>query len=206
MYLKDIYEFFISGGIFMYPLLLCSILLVAAIIFRLINIRPSHIAPPALVRMIERCVDGEVSRDELREAVKYGRSPLGRLVASVLDGDADNEEALRQMVETRAKEEFTHLQSGLPLIDMIVTISPMFGILGTATGLVIVFSTFGMENNQGEIARGIANALNTTISGLAIATPGVIASVFFSRQLERLSASMEVQVSELISLRCGKDK
>lgn len=206
MYFKDIYEFFVSGGIFMYPLLLCSIILVAAVIFRLINIRPSNIAPRALVRMIDRCLDGEVSLDELREAVKHGRSPLGRLAGSVLDSDSDNEEALRQMVEVRAREEFTHLQSGLPLIDMIVTISPMFGILGTATGLVIVFSTFGMEDNQGEIARGIANALNTTISGLAIATPGVIASVFFSRQLERLSASMEVQLSELISLQCGNNR
>lgn len=199
---KEIFSFFFNGGIFMYPLLLCSVLLVAAVIFRLLNVRTSRIAPPGLIGLIERCLTGEESLETLRSAVEYGRSPLARLVAGVLESETDDEEALLKITEIRAREEFTRLQVAMPLIDMIVMISPMFGILGTATGLVIVFSSFGMDDNQGEIARGIANALNTTITGLAIATPAVIASVCFSRQLEKASAGMEVLLSELISLRC----
>ncbi|WP_418995589.1 MotA/TolQ/ExbB proton channel family protein [Akkermansia sp.] len=48
----------------------------------------------------------------------------------------------------------------------------------------------------------MAQALNTTIAGLAIATPAVIAHVYYSRKLERISASMEVLLTELISFRC----
>lgn len=51
------------------------------------------------------------------------------------------------------------------------------------------------------LPRGIAQALNTTIAGLAIATPAVIAHVYYSRKLERISAFMEVLLTELISFR-----
>lgn len=202
--IQDIAEFFNEGGWFMYPLALCSIILVAAVIHRMINVRTARIAPPALMKMIGKCVDGEEDIERLRDAVRRGYSPLARLVRFILESDAPNEEALAKMVEVKARDEFVKLQSGLPLLDMIIMIAPMFGILGTASGLVIVFSAFGMEDNSGSIARGIANALNTTIAGLAIATPAVIANVCFSRQLERVSASMEVAVSELVARRFSK--
>lgn len=200
--LNDVSNFFVNGGYFMYPLALCSILLVAAIVFRLLNVRRGFMAPPALVDEIENCLEGRKNLEDLSGLVQAGRSPLSRLVRFVLDSKTSDEGSLRKMVEARAKEEFTRLQTGLPLIDMIVMIAPMFGILGTASGLVIVFASFGMEDNQGQISLGIANALNTTITGLAIATPAVIANVCFSRQLEKVSSSMESLISELVSLKC----
>lgn len=204
--LQDITDFFISGGLFMYPLLLCSIILGMAIVLRWLTVRTSRISPPALVGMIEECLEGRGNLQQLAEAVKGGSSPLAQLTDLTLNSEVSNEEALRQMVEVRAKDLFSKMQVGLPIIDMIVMVAPMFGILGTASGLVIVFSVFGTSESQQEISRGIANALNTTITGLAIATPGVIASVCFSRQMERNAASMEVLISELITLRYKQER
>jgi biopolymer transport protein ExbB len=107
-------------------------------------------------------------------------------------------------VEIVAREEFVAMQSGLSLLDMVIMIAPMFGILGTASGLVVVFGAFGMDDNSGEIALGIANALNTTITGLAIAAPAVIANVCFSRQMERISARLELILARLIAFRVQK--
>lgn len=201
-FIKDCIIFFQAGGVFMYPLAACSILLIAAIIYRMFNMRRRGISPDALVRAVEQYTHGALGRDELEQQAEASRSVLGRLVLDALNSPVRDEAALKELIQVKAREEFVTLQAGLPLLDMIVMIAPMFGILGTASGLVEIFSVFGMDDSHGMIARGIAQALNTTIAGLAIATPAVIAHVYYSRKLERISASMEVLLTELISFRC----
>lgn len=201
-FIKDCIIFFQAGGVFMYPLAACSILLIAAIIYRMFNMRRRGISPDALVRAVEQYTHGALGRDELEQQAEASRSVLGRLVLDVLNSPVRDEAALKELIQVKAREEFVTLQAGLPLLDMIVMIAPMFGILGTASGLVEIFSVFGMDDSHGMIARGIAQALNTTIAGLAIATPAVIAHVYYSRKLERISAFMEVLLTELISFRC----
>lgn len=201
-FIKDCIIFFQAGGVFMYPLAACSILLIAAIIYRMFNMRRRGISPDALVRAVEQYTHGSLGRDELEQQAEASRSVLGRLVLDALNSPVRDEAALKELIQVKAREEFVTLQAGLPLLDMIVMIAPMFGILGTASGLVEIFSVFGMDDSHGMIARGIAQALNTTIAGLAIATPAVIAHVYYSRKLERISAFMEVLLTELISFRC----
>lgn len=201
-FIKDCIIFFQAGGVFMYPLAACSILLIAAIIYRMFNMRRRGISPDALVRAVEQYTHGALGRDELEQQAEASRSVLGRLVLDVLNSPVRDEAALKELIQVKAREEFVTLQAGLPLLDMIVMIAPMFGILGTASGLVEIFSVFGMDDSHGMIARGIAQALNTTIAGLAVATPAVIAHVYYSRKLERISAFMEVLLTELISFRC----
>lgn len=201
-FIKDCIIFFQAGGVFMYPLATCSILLIAAIIYRMFNMRRRGISPDALVRAVEQYTHGALGRDELEQQAEASRSVLGRLVLDALNSPVRDEAALKELIQVKAREEFVTLQAGLPLLDMIVMIAPMFGILGTASGLVEIFSVFGMDDSHGMIARGIAQALNTTIAGLAIATPAVIAHVYYSRKLERISAFMEVLLTELISFRC----
>ena len=151
---------------------------------------------------LERYTRGPLERSELEKIAADSNSVEGRLVLDALNSPLEDEASLKEMIQVKAREEFVMLQAGPPLLDMIVMIAPMFGILGTASGLVQIFSVFGMDESHGMIAQGIAQALNTTIAGLAIATPAVIAHVYYSRKLERISASMEVLLTELISFRC----
>jgi biopolymer transport protein ExbB len=208
--IQEIAQFFRQGGVFMYPLALCSIVLVAVVVYRLINIRFARIAPSKLLERINDVISGKGTLSDLAKDVHSGRTPLARLVACALDDrgevmDTPNvEELIRQRVEIVAREEFVAMQSGLSLLDMVIMIAPMFGILGTASGLVVVFGAFGMDDNSGEIALGIANALNTTITGLAIAAPAVIANVCFCRQMERISARLELILARLIAFRVQK--
>ena len=179
--IKDCITFFQAGGVFMYPLAACSVLLIAAVIYRMFNMKKSLICPVVLTRAVEQYTRGAVGRTELERIAADSDSVEGRLVLDALNAPLEDEASL---------------------LDMIVMIAPMFGILGTASGLVQIFSVFGMDESHGMIAQGIAQALNTTIAGLAIATPAVIAHVYYSRKLERISASMEVLLTELVSFRC----
>ncbi len=201
--IQDCITFFQSGGIFMYPLLVCSILVVSVIIYRMLNMRRSCVMPEKLINSVYRTLSGTQSVDELKSELERENSSFARLVKIVLTDETGDTELLKERVQARAKKEFHVLQSGLSVLDMVATIAPMFGILGTASGLVVIFGVFGQgsADEYNMITQGISQALNTTIVGLAIATPAVIASVYYSRKLERQSSQMESLLIELISHR-----
>jgi biopolymer transport protein ExbB len=83
------------------------------------------------------------------------------------------------------------MNAGMSVLDVIITISPLLGLLGTASGLVTAFSD--LDDNE-RIRAGIATALSTTIVGIAITVPAVIAqgfglspTRFLSRQIIKVS-------------------
>ena len=91
------------------------------------------------------------------------------------------------------------MNAGLPVLEVIINIAPLLGLLGTASGLALVFRDLGADANHAEIAKGIFMALSTTIVGLAVAVPSVIAHSHFSRKVETMAARLEVLLSHVIS-------
>lgn len=77
----------------------------------------------------------------------------------------------------------------------------MLGILGTAWGLVDIFGVFGTPEAQEGIALGISKALYTTIFGLAIAVPGIIALTGFERRLEHRAARINGAFTDCLARR-----
>lgn len=197
-YLTKSVDFFLDGGLFMYPLALCALLAGAAFVYKCLTLRRRAIAPRSLEQVISDVSAGRVSLDELSPRLWEGDSLLARLVACVAENRNRPAEQIREILQARARDEFVRLQSGIPLLDTVINIAPMFGILGTASGLVVVFSSFGEASNQAAISVGIARALNTTIAGLAIAAPSVVAHMYFSRRLEKLSAAMESLLADVV--------
>ena len=73
-----------------------------------------------------------------------------------------------QAVETRARHEVVRLEAGLVVLEVVVGIAPLLGLLGAVSGLVNVFANFGASssiNDPRGIAKGISEALTTTIVG-----------------------------------------
>ena len=96
------------------------------------------------------------------------------------------------------------MHSGIGVLDVVITVAPLLGLLGTASGLVVIFQGLGETTDHLAIAQGIAQALNTTIFGLAIAVPCVIAHSYFTRRIERLTARMESVMNSFVSACAGQ--
>ena len=94
------------------------------------------------------------------------------------------------------------MESGLFILEIVVGIAPLLGLLGAVTGLVKVFANIGSgamsTADLKGIASGIGEALSTTIVGLAIAIPALVAFSYFSRRVERLAVEMESLLTDLI--------
>src|SRR5881628_774806 len=198
---QTIMSFFVKGGLFMWPLLACSIVSVTTIILRGIALREKNVMPLAIESEIERLVPG-ASPERLMRIVSYDQSSLARIARVALQHLRGPRSENVEVVETRARHEMVRLEKGLIVLEVITGIAPLLGLIGAVSGLVHVFSNLGLSSGASDtrqIALGIAEALNATVFGLSIAVPTLIAFSYFSKKVEVMSVEMETLVVELIS-------
>jgi biopolymer transport protein ExbB len=88
------------------------------------------------------------------------------------------------------------LESGLVVLEITTGVAPLLGLLGTLSGLVGIFASIGTDPVA--VARGIAEALNTTIVGLAVAVPSLVTFNYFQRRIEVMAVEMESLVADMI--------
>jgi biopolymer transport protein ExbB len=199
--LQSVTGFFTKGGLFMWPLLACSIVSLTTIILRTFALREKNVLPEVIESEMERLTPG-ASPERLARIVHHDTSSLARIVRVALSHlrwpRSDNVEA----VQTRARYEMVRLERGLVVLEVIVGIAPLLGLIGTVSGLIHVFASLGLSAGAADakrIALGISEALSTTIFGLGIAVVTLIGFVYFSKKVEVLSIEIESLVTDLLS-------
>src|SRR5712675_1580879 len=201
--LSNLIGFFQRGGLFMWPLLMCSIVALTTIILRGFALREKNVMPLVIESEIERLLPGG-SAERLMRIVENDQSSLGRIVRVALQHLRSPRSENVEAVQTRARHEMVILEKGLIVLEVIVGIAPLLGLIGAVSGLVHVFSHLGLSSGGGgsdtrQIALGIAEALNATVFGLSIAVPTLVGFTYFSRKVEVMSVEMETLVVELIN-------
>lgn len=196
--LESTWNFFRQGGFFMLLLGLCSLVAVAVILMKSLGLQRSRILPDRLGREVERFEEhleagtfGNLQSEFARE-----ENSLSRLCSVALNNVGRSQGEVQEAVQSSAREEVVKMHAGMSVLDVIITISPLLGLLGTASGLVTAFADFDDKEN---IRTGIATALSTTIVGIAITVPAVIAQSIFSRKIELFSARLEVLLGRVVS-------
>ncbi len=187
---------------FGYPLLACSLLLVTGIIYHLMN-RTRSWRIEKLQELAQSFNSGQDAQGEqlLQYCLKSPHTPLNAEILLLYSLRHASAEEIENRIGTQLRLHIDSQRAGMTLVSIIKDIAPMLGILGTAWGLVSIFGVFGMANAQSSIALGISQALYTTIIGLAIAVPGIVALTFFERKLEQRAARIEALFAELIANR-----
>ncbi len=199
--LRSVLEFLLRGGLFMWPLLICSIVALTVIILRTVALRRKNVLPLVIESEIERLAPGG-NPERLSRIVREDNSSLARIARVALQQLRAPRSENVEAVETRARHEMVILERGLIVLEIITGIAPLLGLIGAVSGLVHVFSHLGLGSGAADtkaIALGIAEALNATVFGLSIAVPTLIAFSYFSKKVEVMSVEMETLVVELIS-------
>jgi biopolymer transport protein ExbB len=185
--LHTMVTFFSKGGLFMWPLLLCSIVTVATVVLAALTLRERKVLPLVIESEIERLVPGG-SPERLLRIVNDDSSSLAGVVRT----------ALQHLRWPRSE----NIERGLIVLEVVTGIAPLIGLIGTVSGLVHVFSGLGLSTGASDtkgVALGISEALNCTIFGLSIAVPALIGFSYFSKKVEVMSVEMESLVSDLIA-------
>ena len=109
-------------------------------------------------------------------------------------------ELVRGTCEHALDEEEIRLDHGMGVILAVVSLSPMLGLLGTVWGVLDAFAEMGTAGsaNLATIAPSISAALVTTVVGLLIAIPGVVASTRMNATITQIKSEMEGFADELM--------
>lgn len=188
-------EFISDTGIFFYPLLFCSVLLIYISIERALALRNSVILPDSfMVSLLDGSLGDTQQGNELGN-----RSLAGRLVEFFkTEANYKDEPLLKAFVQL----EMSRLERGLYILEVITGIAPLIGLLGTVYGLTHVFGTFSIGSGfseQGDFVSGIAIALNTTILGLIVAIPSLAMHSYFQRRIDIIDSKLKLTIESLLS-------
>lgn len=109
-------------------------------------------------------------------------------------------ELVRGTCEHTLDEEELRVEAGTGVIATVVALAPMLGLLGTVWGVLDAFADMGSAGsaNLATIAPSISAALVTTVVGLLIAIPGVIAFNRLNGLMRSLTSDMEGFTDELM--------
>ena len=200
-FLDNIISFIDKGGVFIYFIILCSVAAMSVMFYQAMLLVRQKVIPENLVNSMSAYVSegNEESTQSLNNSRKSNPSVLQKLCDVVLERHDRKDVEIQEAVQVSAREEIHKLQVGIPFLEVIIAIAPLLGLLGTATGLFTVFEGVGNgEENTEDMAQGISEALITTVSGLAVAVPAVIAHGYFNRKIESYAARLEVVMDKFV--------
>lgn len=182
--------YFLKGGPVMYPLLLCSLISLTIIIERIIFwIREEKNRDRELLNKLMSLIES----GQFEEAKKITGKTRDFVIRVMVCGAVHRDFSLRDAMQMSADEEIARMKRCLPVLDTMITLSPLLGILGTVTGIIYSFNmmgTVGVEHPQ-VITAGIAQALITTAFGLTIAIISLIPYNYFIAKTEKATLEME---------------
>ncbi len=201
--MNNYYDLFQNGGPVMWPLLLCSITVLTVILeralfwFSLSRKRERQLMDTVLTlaetgqwKVIKEQTEG--SRDHI----------VHLLIVGILHRDYD----MGRAMEAEAEEMLQRMNRLMPILDTMITVTPLLGIFGTVLGIISSFDMLGSSGlaDPKLVTSGIAQALITTATGLGIAIIAVIPYNYFNSRIshsihimEKYATSLEVVYKKL---------
>jgi biopolymer transport protein ExbB len=199
-----VWDFLATGGFVMALLVLCSMAAIGASILAWLQLREHIIMPNSVISQLRSIPNYALKGDirPLQEFLEKDGSMLSRLGSMAISGAFTSKQECHAACDIKAREEIHHLERGIPLLEVMVSVAPLLGLLGTTAGLVGMFSAFGTGGDGGPdtaaIAHEIGVALRCTIAGLFVAVPSVLLHTYFTRRLDALAVRIESVMQETI--------
>ncbi|MCB0516597.1 MAG: MotA/TolQ/ExbB proton channel family protein [Chitinophagales bacterium] len=189
----SLWDLFLKGGWFMYPILLLSIIAVYLFIDRYIAIRKASVVRDEFLRNVRDYMKaGNISA--ATALCQSENSPISRMIEKGLRRIGKPLEHIKMSVENVGQLEVASLENRVSLLATIAGVAPMLGFLGTVTGMIRAFFNIASAGNNIEpslLAGGIYEAMLTTAAGLIVGIPAYIAFNILVSMLDKLIFKME---------------
>jgi len=200
-------DFFSKGGIFMYPILLCSITALAIFIERLWNLRWKHVIPQDFIDDVEQLI----RREKIPDAnllCQQNPSSMARILLVGIKHFGRKREVIKEYLEEVGRQESASLERFVEGLGTIAGVSTLLGLLGTISGMIRIFSVISSQTvvNPGSLAGGISEALITTYAGLSVAIPTLVMYKYLQSRTQTLILQMEEHSIRLVDLLKQKEE
>jgi len=193
-------DMFLKGGLLMYPLAACSLIALAVIIEKSVQFWRARSDRTRTEGVLKAAAARDWGKAE--SLAQGDERPLGRLLAAALAGRQLPRADLENRLSRQGSLELKRLSHRLHLLELIGRISPMLGLTGTVTGLTRAFQTVAalrQVSDPSVLASGIWEALITTVAGLFIGIPTLVAYHLLDNRLKSLAFEMKSVGEELVA-------
>ena len=190
-------------GIIMWVILSCSVLAVFIFIGKWFQFHRAQVN----VRELVSGLVNVLRRDGMIEALSLCDNtpgPVARILTAAIQA-YQNEDDIRQAIDDAVLVELPRLESHLNVLGTIAKTAPMLGLLGTVYGMYETFSAMRNSMAVNDLSGGISIALVTTMAGLVLAIPCLIAYNYLLARVETFCIEMEKASSEIIYFFDHKD-
>jgi biopolymer transport protein ExbB len=194
----NLLELFLKGGLVMWPILLCSFVAVSIIVEKFVVLSKAAINPKQLLLKVRSAL----SHDDMKgaiEACSAVDAPIGTILKRGVLNFHKGNTAVKEAIETAARDEIFILEKRIGLLANISAISPMLGFLGTVIGMVIAFQTIetlGGNADATTLSAGIWHGLLCSAFGLIVGIPSLFFYNLFVGRITRLVHTLEVTSEE----------
>jgi biopolymer transport protein ExbB len=189
-----------AAGWPIWPLIICSILGLAFIVERFVQLKRTRILPPQIldeaIRLSQKNVPGPDTVSQLAQ-----HSALGEVLAAgwraINANPRCTPDEMRASMEAAGRTAAHRLERYLPALATIASAAPLLGLMGTVIGMIHIFGSQAPTGtltggNPAQLARGISEALYNTAFGLMIAIPSLIFWRYFRARVDGYVLGLEL--------------
>jgi biopolymer transport protein ExbB/TolQ len=203
--LTRIGQAFEAGGIFIYPIHLVGILIVAITIERFYFL---YLRSSMNVKNFLNQLSPTLARGDLQSAIQFCDSiqaPGARLTKSLLVRALANgkREDIEAMIEASLARESHPVERRTSYLSMLANIATLLGLLGTISGLILSFAAAAKSDPTTKaelLAMGISEAMNCTAYGLIVAITGLLTFAFLQGKTQSLLDELKEVAYEVKTL------
>ncbi|MDY6903551.1 MAG: MotA/TolQ/ExbB proton channel family protein [Thermodesulfobacteriota bacterium] len=198
----NIWQMVPRGGILIWPILAIfgvGLLIVAE---RSIFLWRKRLNPNSLIRRIEALAGENKWQDGARACAEYGGKPVARVLKAGLDCCHMAREEMENALQEAILREIPSMERFLSTLGMLAAIAPLLGLLGTVTGMIDTFHVITLHGTGDPrlMSGGISEALVTTMLGLSVAIPLMLAQTLLNRSVDKTIGQMEEKAVALVNI------
>jgi len=188
-------DFLLQGGLFIWPIIIESVIGLWVIIER--TIWYVLVLPARKKALNDLTENYDAERSDLKPNAASGPDSFKKAL-----GKAEEERILNQsLLVMQGDNLVSEAEKNLSILNVIWQSAPLFGLLGTVVGMIEAFmeiQALGGQVNASDLAGGIWAALITTAAGLTVAIPALIAYIGFGRIVDRYAQLVEATISHIV--------
>ena len=199
-----IFEFFISGGVFMFPILVVAAFAGAITVERYVTLTRVKARNQNVWSQVQPLL-AEGDFDKAREMTSKDDSAISQLLAVGLarQGAVRRREDIEIAMDESMIELTPQLEKRTHYLATFANLATLLGLLGTVSGLIHAFaavSTVNPADKANLLSASISEAMNCTAFGLMTAVPIVFAHAFLQTKTSELIASLEMAFVKFLNV------
>jgi biopolymer transport protein ExbB len=192
-------DVFTKSGVIGILIIVLSVVALAVIIENMVTLKREKLAPPELIDEIQALFD-DGQYQEAMELCENEPCFFTRVAGAGIAKIGHPFEVIQQSVGEMGDEESIRLHQKIGWLSLIASVSPMMGLLGTVGGMIKSFNVIassGGQANPADLAKGISEALLTTMLGLIVALPTSATFAYLRNRLVRTVIEVGAIVEDL---------